>query len=71
MEVVEGPRIRVYVAAAPEGGKANDAVVSLLAKSLGVSKSSITILQGHRGRDKLLSVDGVGAAEVYSRLSGR
>ena len=69
IEVVEGPRLRVSVTAPPEGGKANDAVVSLLAKALGVAKGSVTILRGHRGRNKLLSIEGLTAAEVFVRLS--
>ena len=71
VEVMPGPRLRVRVTAAPEGGKANDAVIALLARRLGVAKSGITVLRGHKGRDKLLRVDGLGAEEVFARLSAR
>ena len=48
VEVLPGPKVRVHVTAAPEGGKANDAVIALLARRLGVAKSVIKILRGHK-----------------------
>ncbi|MEQ9326575.1 MAG: DUF167 domain-containing protein [Rhodospirillales bacterium] len=48
--------LRVSVTAPPEDGKANAALVKLLAKEWRVAKSSITILSGHQSRTKLLSV---------------
>lgn len=49
--------VRVYVTAAPEGGKANEAVIALLAKYLGVSKSSLSIVRGLTNRDKIISIN--------------
>lgn len=69
IEVVEGSKLRVYVTTAPEGGKANDAVVALLAKSLGVAKSHIRILIGHKSRDKLLDIEGLTEDQVIARLT--
>lgn len=51
-----GDPLRVYVTTAPEGGKANAAVLKLLAKALGVPKSNLTIVQGETGRDKLVEI---------------
>jgi uncharacterized protein (TIGR00251 family) len=48
---------RVSVTAPPEGGKANQAVLELLADHFGVAKSAIKILRGHRTRRKLIRVD--------------
>ena len=48
---------RVYTTRAPEKGKANDAVVKLLAKHFGVPKSAITIVRGHTSRTKLVEVE--------------
>ncbi|MCF8496787.1 MAG: DUF167 domain-containing protein [Alphaproteobacteria bacterium] len=48
--------LRVYVTTAPEDGKANKAVLELLAKHLGVSKSSLTITRGAAGRDKIVRI---------------
>ena len=55
---IDGERITVRVTAAPESGKANDAVVALLAKRLGVPKRSVQIVRGHKSRDKRISIDG-------------
>lgn len=46
----------VYVTAAPDKGQANDMLISLLAKHLKVSPSSITIVRGSTKRSKLISV---------------
>ncbi len=48
--------VRVYVTTVPEDGKANKAVVEMLAKALGVSKSSLTITQGLTSKDKTISI---------------
>ena len=69
VEVVEGERLRVRVTAPAEAGKANEALVTLLARRLRVSKGSVTIVRGHRSRDKLVDVNGLTADEVLSRLS--
>jgi uncharacterized protein YggU (UPF0235/DUF167 family) len=41
----------------PEGGKANKALIVLLAKKLGRSKSSITFISGETARKKILRID--------------
>ena len=60
--------IRVRVTAAPERGKANDAVTKLLAKRLGVSKSSVSITRGNTGRVKTIQIEGMEASEAVQRL---
>ena len=67
--VEDDGRIRVYVTAAPEGGKANDAAVSLLAKRIGVAKSQIRIGRGLRSRNKDVIVGGVDIEQVHARLA--
>jgi uncharacterized protein YggU (UPF0235/DUF167 family) len=54
---VEAGVIRVYVTVVPEDGKANAAVVALLAKALGVAKSRLTLLRGAAARDKRFRLD--------------
>ena len=49
--------IRVYVTVVAEDGKANQAVLKLLAKELGVSKSSLEIISGHTSRDKKIKIN--------------
>ena len=70
VEVQDGRRLRVNVTAAPEGGKANQAVVTLLAGSLGIPKSTIRVVRGHRSTDKLLDVAGLSFDEVVAGLRG-
>lgn len=48
---------KVYVATPPEDGKANKAVIKLLAKTLGLAKSRMTILRGHTSRDKTIRIE--------------
>jgi uncharacterized protein YggU (UPF0235/DUF167 family) len=48
---------KIYVTAAPEDGKANAAVIKLLAKALGIAKSSLTITRGLTSREKTIQVN--------------
>ena len=50
--------VKVAVTAVPEGGKANAAVIALLAKSWRVPKSSITIQTGAAAQRKILRIKG-------------
>jgi uncharacterized protein YggU (UPF0235/DUF167 family) len=59
------------VAAPPERGRANDALVELLASALKVPKSSVRVVGGQRGRAKVVEVDGLEPAEVERRLARR
>ena len=52
-----GNTIRVRVTAPPEDGKANEAVRKLLAKSLGVAKTRLTLVRGAASRDKGFRLD--------------
>ena len=66
---IDGDRVTARVTAAPEDGKANDAVVALLAKQLKVSKRRVHIVRGHKARDKRLRIEDMTAGEVFARLS--
>jgi uncharacterized protein len=59
----------VRVTAPPEDGKANDAVVCLLADALGVPRGDIAIVSGHGARDKLVALAGIGPDEIERRLT--
>ena len=54
--------------AAPVAGAANTAVARLLARSLGVPPSSVSIVSGLQGRTKIVEIAGLGHAEVQRRL---
>jgi uncharacterized protein (TIGR00251 family) len=66
-----GPVLRVRVTAPPEAGRANDAVVALLAEALGVPRSRIRILRGHAARNKVVLVESLTQAEAARRLEAR
>src|SRR5205823_9879589 len=60
---------KVRVTAAPEQGRANDAVLRLLADALSVPRESITLVSGHGGRDKIVELTGLGPALIERRLA--
>ena len=60
---------KVRVTAAPEHGRANDAVLRLLADALSLPRESLTLVSGHSGRDKIVELTGLGPGLIERRLS--
>jgi hypothetical protein len=60
---------KVRVAAPPEGGRANEAVVRLLAETLSVPREAVTLVSGHGARDKIVELAGLGPSQIERRLS--
>ncbi|MGH2994583.1 MAG: DUF167 domain-containing protein [Solirubrobacterales bacterium] len=60
--------VMVRVTAPPVDGRANAALVKLIAKRAGVAKGLVSIARGERSRDKLVRVEGVGEAELHRAL---
>ncbi|WP_019994813.1 DUF167 domain-containing protein [Aureimonas ureilytica] len=58
----EGWRIEARVRAVPEKGLANEALIRLLADTLGVPKSALSLNFGSKGREKRVRVEGDGAS---------
>jgi uncharacterized protein YggU (UPF0235/DUF167 family) len=56
------------VAAAPERGRANEALVALLADALEVPRARISVVGGHTARRKILAIDGLDLPEIERRL---
>ncbi|RWX18791.1 DUF167 domain-containing protein [Rhizobium leguminosarum] len=50
--------LKARVTAVPEKGKANKALILLIAKSLRIPKSSISLVSGETARKKILRIDG-------------
>ncbi len=64
-----GDRLKVAVAAPPEGGKANKLVCEVLAGALGVAKREVTVESGETQPRKVVRVTGLSAAEARARLA--
>jgi len=64
-----GDAWKVRVAAVPEDGRANEAVVRLLAETLSIPRDAVTLVSGHGGRDKIVELAGLGPAQIERRLS--
>ena len=59
---------KVRVTAAPEDGKANDAVLRLLAERLELPGKSVELVSGPSSRDKIVELTGIDAAQAERRL---
>jgi uncharacterized protein YggU (UPF0235/DUF167 family) len=64
-----GDAWKVRVAAAPERGRANAAVVELFAGLLSVPLATVRVVGGAASRRKVLEVDGLDAAAIDRRLT--
>ena len=61
--------LRVRLAAPPVDGAANDELIRILARALGVPRSSVAIISGTTSKHKRVAVNGV-APEVLLKLAG-
>lgn len=59
---------KVRVAAVPERGRANDALVELLAGTLGLTRPDVRLLAGGADRDKVVEIAGLTLQEAERRL---
>ena len=64
-----GEAWKVRVAAPPEGGRANEAVLRLLADTLSLPREAVTLVSGHGARDKIVELAGLGPSQIERRLS--
>lgn len=63
------PILKVRVRARPVEGEANTALIKLIAKTLKVPKSAVSLERGGQSRTKVLSIAGLSQDEVSERLS--
>jgi len=61
--------LEIRVAEPPADGAANDAVLKLLAKTLGISRSELSIVSGSTGRHKRIAIP-FELGEARRRLGG-
>ncbi len=64
----QGDAVKLAITAPPVDGKANQAVIEFLADLFRVPKSSITIVSGETGRNKVICVRGLSAEKVRKVL---
>ena len=63
-----GDALKVRVAAPPTGGRANDAVLEMLATTLGAKPADVELVGGASSRTKRIRVKGVEVADLERRL---
>ncbi len=61
--------IKVRLAAVPQKGKANEALLEFLADILRISPGKIELVAGQTGRNKLVSITGISSAEIHQRIT--
>ncbi len=63
-----GDAWKVRVTAPPERGRANDAVVALVARCVGIERPAVQVVAGLSSRDKVVELVGVSREEAERRL---
>ncbi len=62
--------LKLRITAPPVEGAANEAVVRLVAESLGIPRRQVRLVTGSTGRRKILEIDGVTEAQLASLQGG-
>ena len=60
----ENEVVKIKLTAPPVEGKANKALIELLAKKLGVARSNVEIVSGERSRSKSVRIHGLSQEEI-------
>lgn len=68
--LVTAERIEIQLAAPPVDGAANQVLLEFLSKTLGVSRSRLTLEKGETSRHKVVRVSGAHASELSEILDG-
>lgn len=63
-----GTALKLSVTAAPERGKANAAVETLLAEALGLPRSAVKVVTGEASRSKRVEIAALDEAALQARL---
>lgn len=56
IEQIDPQSYKIWVSAPPEHGKANDKIIALLAKHLGIAKSRLSLVSGSKNRQKIIEI---------------
>jgi len=68
---MHGDSIRIRLAAPPVDNAANEALIDLVAKLLGIARRSVRVIAGHSSRRKVVEIDGLTAEAAASTLLPR
>ena len=63
-------RLKVAVTSPPVDGEANEAVIALFAKALGIPKSAVTIVAGQTSRRKTVKIERASPEAIAALLEG-
>ena len=63
-----GDRVKIQIAAPPEGGKANAALCELISDLLNLGKASVQVIDGHSQPRKTVQIRGATSVQVMQVL---
>lgn len=63
-----GAELRIKVTAPPVDAAANEALLRLLAQTLGCARGQVELVRGHTSRHKVVKLHGLGPGAVLARL---
>ena len=63
-----GNALKVKVRAPAQEGRANEALLEFLAEKLKLPRRAVTLKQGEKSRQKVISIDGLSLIEARQRL---
>jgi uncharacterized protein (TIGR00251 family) len=66
---IHDDRLKLAVTAPPVDGEANAAVIDLLARTLGVPRTSIAVVAGTSSRRKTIAIAGIGRDAVEKAIA--
>lgn len=66
---LHGTELKVAVTAPPVDAAANEAVLALLAETLGLPRRAVTLVRGQTSRHKVLRLDGIIAEAAAAKLA--
>jgi uncharacterized protein (TIGR00251 family) len=66
---IQDDALKLKITSPPVEGKANEACIRVLSDLLGVRKSRITIVSGHKSRNKRIAVSGIRKEDIESIAS--
>lgn len=64
-----GGALKIRVRAQPERGKANAAVIVILAKFLGLPEAALSICSGHTSANKVVEIQGLSRVDLDHKLN--